>query len=128
MLTLFPFSISALSHTATSPANFVNSRTWVSSSLDHLFTISSMVLPRNIDGGGTAIVGAPGAVDAPGAPAVDAAAAGGGQMVNISTEGGSIPAAPSLGLSAAGAVAPEAGAGGTFDINIGRYVECQGCY
>jgi len=45
--------MSARSHTATSPANLWNSRTWVSRSVDHLLTISSIVLPLSIDGGGT---------------------------------------------------------------------------
>lgn len=52
-LTLFPFSIRARSQTATSPANLLNSRTWASRSADHLFTISSIVLPLSIEGGGT---------------------------------------------------------------------------
>lgn len=52
--TLLPFSIKARSHTATSPANLLNSRTCTSSSDDHLFTISSMVFPLSADGGGTA--------------------------------------------------------------------------
>lgn len=62
--TLLPFSISARSQTAISPANLANSRTCVSRSDDHRFTISSIVLPRNIEGGGTAIAGVatPGAV------------------------------------------------------------------
>jgi hypothetical protein len=58
ILTLYPLSIKARSQTATSPANLLNSRTWVSSSVDHLLTISSMVLPLSIDGGGTATMGA----------------------------------------------------------------------
>lgn len=52
-LTLFPFSIKARSQTATSPANLLNSRTCVSSSDDHLLTISSIVLPFSIEGGCT---------------------------------------------------------------------------
>lgn len=48
----------ARSHTATSLANLLNSRTWVSRSVDHLFTISSMVFPRSMDGGATATTGA----------------------------------------------------------------------
>ena len=51
--TLLPFSISARSHTATSLANLLNSRTCVSRSADHLLTISSIVLPLSMDGGGT---------------------------------------------------------------------------
>lgn len=51
--TLLPFSIKARSHTATSPANLLNSRTCTSNSDDHLFTISSMVFPLSADGGGT---------------------------------------------------------------------------
>lgn len=53
--TLFPLSTSARSQTATSPAYWPNSLTWVSSSAVHLFTISSRVLPRSIDGAGTDI-------------------------------------------------------------------------
>jgi hypothetical protein len=56
-LTLCPFSIRARSHTATSPANLLNSRTWVSRSADHLLTISSIVLPLSIEGGGTVTMG-----------------------------------------------------------------------
>ena len=51
-----PFSMSARSQTATSLANLLNSRTCVSSSVDHRFTISSIVFPRSIDGGATAVV------------------------------------------------------------------------
>lgn len=51
--TLFPFSIRERSHTATSLANLLNSRTCVSNSVDHLLTISSIVFPRNMEGGGT---------------------------------------------------------------------------
>lgn len=47
----------ALSHTDTSAANLLNSLTCVSSSLDHLLTISSIVFPRNKEGGGTATAG-----------------------------------------------------------------------
>lgn len=53
--TLLPFSMRERSHTATSLANLLNSRTWLSSSADHLFTISSIVFPRNMDGGCTAM-------------------------------------------------------------------------
>ena len=53
--TLFPFSIRARSQTAISPANRLKSRTCVSSSLDQRLTISSIVLPLSMDGGGTAI-------------------------------------------------------------------------
>lgn len=52
---MFPLSINVRSQTATSPARRSNSRTWVSSSEDHLFTISSIVFPRSMDGGGTDI-------------------------------------------------------------------------
>lgn len=54
-LTVLPLSMRALSQTAISPASLLNSRTWVSRSEDHLLTISSIVLPRSKDGGGTAI-------------------------------------------------------------------------
>ena len=47
----------ARSQTATSAANLLNSLTLVSSSVVHLFTISSNVLPLNIDGGGIATTG-----------------------------------------------------------------------
>lgn len=68
-LTLLLFSMRARSHTATSPANLLNSFTWLSRSADHLLTISSMVLPRSIDGGGTDM-------DGTGAAVVDEDAAG----------------------------------------------------
>ena len=55
--TLLPFSMRARSQTATSAANRLNSRTLVSSSVVHLFTISSSVLPLSIDGGGIATTG-----------------------------------------------------------------------
>lgn len=54
-LTLLLFSIRARSQTETSLANLVNSRTCVSNSEVHLLTISSIVLPLSIDGGGTEI-------------------------------------------------------------------------
>lgn len=54
-LTLLLFSMSARSHTATSVANWLNSRTWVSNSVVQRFTISSIVLPLRMDGGGTDI-------------------------------------------------------------------------
>ena len=57
ILTLLPFSIRARSQTATSAANLLNSLTLVSSSVVHLFTISSSVLPLSIDGGGIATTG-----------------------------------------------------------------------
>lgn len=62
---LFPFSIRARSHTATSAANLLNSRTWVSKSDDHRFTISSRDFPLSMEGGGTATeaVGAIGVAD-----------------------------------------------------------------
>ena len=47
----------ARSQTATSAANLLNSFTLVSSSVVHLFTISSSVLPLSIDGGGIATTG-----------------------------------------------------------------------
>jgi hypothetical protein len=61
MLTVLPFSMRARSQTAISAAYVLNSRTWVSRSADHLLTISSMVLPRSMDGAGTdtATEGAP---------------------------------------------------------------------
>lgn len=55
-LTLLPLLIRALSHDATSLAKVLKSRTWLSSSSVHLFTTSSMVLPRSMDGAGTATV------------------------------------------------------------------------
>ena len=55
--TLLPFSMRARSQTATSAANLLNSRTLVSSSVVHLFTISSNVLPLSMDGGGIATTG-----------------------------------------------------------------------
>ena len=67
-VTVFPLSMSARSQTLISPASRLNSFTCASKSLDHLLTISSMVFPRNIDGGGTAMLGV--AADA-GAPVVD---------------------------------------------------------
>lgn len=69
--TLFPFSIRARSHTATSPANLLNSLTCVSRSVDHRLTISSIVLPLSIDGGGTDIFAA--VVVAESAPALEPA-------------------------------------------------------
>ena len=56
--TLLPFSMRARSQTATSAANLLNSRTLVSSSVVHLFMISSSDLPLSIDGGGIATTGA----------------------------------------------------------------------
>ena len=47
----------ARSQTATSAANLLKSRTLVSSSVVHLFTISSSVLPLSMDGGGIATTG-----------------------------------------------------------------------
>lgn len=55
VLAVLPFSIKVRSQTATSPASLLNSRTFVSRSEDHLLTISSIVFPRSIDGGGTDI-------------------------------------------------------------------------
>ena len=55
--TLLPFSMRARSQTATSAANRLNSRTLVSSSVVHLFRISSSVLPLSMDGGGIATTG-----------------------------------------------------------------------
>ena len=72
-LTLLPFSMSARSQTATSLANLLNSRTWVSSSVDHLFTISSIDFPRSMDGGAT--VTAPPATVDPVSPVAPAPAA-----------------------------------------------------
>ena len=54
-LTLLPFSTRARSHTATSPANLLNSLTCTSNSDDHLLTISSIVLPLSADGGAITI-------------------------------------------------------------------------
>ena len=48
-----PLSMSARSHTAISVARRLNSFTCVSKSDDHLLTISSIVFPLIIDGGGT---------------------------------------------------------------------------
>jgi hypothetical protein len=55
--TLLPFSMRARSQTATSAANLLKSRTLVSSSVVHLFTISSRVLPLSMDGRGIATTG-----------------------------------------------------------------------
>lgn len=75
--TLVPFSMRARSHTATSLAYLLNSRTCTSRSEDHLLTISSIVLPLRADGGGTATTGA-----------VDAAfVAAGATAKNETTEG-----------------------------------------
>ena len=52
--TLFPLSIKFLSQTATSRANRSNSFIWVSRSCVHLFTTSSIDLPRSSEGGWTA--------------------------------------------------------------------------
>ena len=51
--TLLPFSIKTRSHTETSAANLLNSRTLDSKSEVHLLTISSRDLPFNMEGGWT---------------------------------------------------------------------------